>query len=142
MFVIGKMMHKTMCQMVNRENDREALKTILKCIQLLKDDEVNIGVFPEGYCTTDGRLQHFRPGVFKIAQKTKVPIVVCTLQNTPEIFDNLPKLKPTDVQLHLVGVVRPEEYEGMTTVQISDMVFRMMLEDLGPDFAPLEADNT
>ena len=35
-------------------------------------------------------------------------------------------------------VIRPEEYEGMTTVQISDMAFRMMLDDLGPDFAPLE----
>ena len=25
MFVVGKMMHKTLCQLVNRENDREAL---------------------------------------------------------------------------------------------------------------------
>ena len=138
MFLIGKIMHKLMCQMINRENDREALKTILKCIQLLKDDEVNIGVFPEGYCTTDGRLQHFRAGVFKIAQKTKVPIVVCTLKNTAEIFVNLPRLKPTHVQLHLVGIIRPEEYEGLTTVQISDMAFKMMLDDMGPEFAPLE----
>ena len=37
-----------MGQMLNRENDREALKTIVTCIRLLKDDEVSIGVFPEG----------------------------------------------------------------------------------------------
>ena len=48
MFIMGKIMHKILCQPVNRENDREALKTILKCIQLLKTDEVSIGVFPEG----------------------------------------------------------------------------------------------
>ena len=30
MFVIGPMMHKLMAQLINRENDREALKTILK----------------------------------------------------------------------------------------------------------------
>ena len=64
--------------------------------------------------------------------------MVCTVQNTPEIFDNLPKLKRTDVQLHLVGVIRPEEYKGLTTVELSNMAYEMMLEDLGPDFAPLE----
>ena len=29
MFVVGKLMHKMLCQRINRENDREALKTIL-----------------------------------------------------------------------------------------------------------------
>jgi len=138
MFLIGKIMHKLMCQMINRENDREALKTILKCIQMLKDDLVNLCVFPEGYCTLDGRLQHFRPGVFKIPLKTKVPIVVCTVNNTLQIFDNLPKLKPTDVDMHLVGVIQPEEYNGFSTVQLADKVFQMMLQDLGPEYAPLE----
>ena len=142
MFLVGKVMHRLMCQLIDRDNDRQALKVILKCIQLLKDDAVSIGVFPEGYCTLDGRLQHFRPGVFKIAQKTKVPIVVCTVNHTQEIFDNLPKLRPTDVDLHLIGVVRPEEYEGLTTVQLADKVFGMMLDDLGPEYAPLEPEET
>ena len=138
MFLIGQLMHRLLCQLIDRENDRQALKVILKCIQILKEDKASIGVFPEGWCTLDGRLQHFRPGVFKIAQKTKVPIVVCTVNHTQEIFDNLPKLKPTDVDLHLVGIVEPEEYEGLTTVQLADKVFAMMLEDLGPEYAPLE----
>jgi len=138
MFLIGKIMHKLMCQLIDRDNDRQALKVILKCIQLVRDEKMNLGVFPEGYCTLDGRLQHFRPGVFKIAQKTKVPIVVCTVNNTEQIFHNLPKLRPTDVELHLVGVVQPEEFEGLTTVQLADKVFQMMLQDLGPEYAPLE----
>jgi len=139
MFLVGKIMHKLMCQLIDRENDRQALKVILRCIQLVRDEKMNLGVFPEGYCTLDGRLQHFRPGVFKIAQKTKVPIVVCTVNNTAQIFENLPKLKPTDVDVHLVGIVQPEEYEGLTTVQLADKVFEMMLQDLGPEYAPLPA---
>ncbi len=142
MFIIGPLMHKIMCQMIDRDNDREALKTILKCIQMIKNDQVSVGIFPEGYTSEDGRLQHFRPGVFKIAQKTGVPVVVCTLQNTAAIFDNLPKLKKTDVQLHLVGVISPEDYKGMTTVELSDLAHKMMLDDLGPDFAPILAENT
>ena len=138
MFLIGKIMHKLMCQLIDRENDRQALKVILRCIQLVRDEKMNLAVFPEGWCTLDGRLQHFRPGVFKIAQKTKVPIVVCTVNNTQQIFDNLPKLRRTDVDLHLLEVIRPEESEGLTTVQLADKVFQMMLDDLGPEYAPLE----
>ena len=134
MFVVGKIMHKIMCQPIDRENDRSALKTILKCIQLIKDDEVSIGVFPEGYTSKDGKLHHFRSGVFKIAQKTEVPIVVCTIQNTREIFKNLAKLKKTDVHLHLVDVIPAEELKGKTTAQISDMVYEMMIGDLGEGF--------
>ena len=134
MFIVGKIMHKIMCQPLDRENDRAALKTIIKCIQLIKDDEVSIGVFPEGYTSKDGKLHHFRAGVFKIAQKTEVPIVVCTLQNTREIFRNLRKWKPTDVQLHLVDVIPAEELKGKTTVEISDRVYEMMIGDLGETF--------
>ena len=133
MFMVGKVMHKLQCQFINRENDKEALKTILTCIRLIKEDEVSIAVFPEGYIKPDRKLHHFRSGVFKIATKTRVPIVVCTLTNTTEILKNFAKLKPTDVDLHLLKTIQPEEYAGMTTVEIADMVYRMMAEDLGPD---------
>lgn len=138
MFIVGPLMHKTMCQPINRENDREALKTILECIRLIKEDEVSIAVFPEGYIREDGLLHHFRSGVFKIAQKTKVPIVVCTLKNPKEIFTNLPKLKPTEVWLNLVKTISPEEYEGLNTVQIADVVYDLMAKDLGVDLVAEE----
>lgn len=138
MFIVGKAMHKLMCQTINRENDREALKTILKCIQLIKDDEVSIAVFPEGYIHKDKKLHHFRSGVFKIAQKTKVPIVVCTLKNTPKFFENLPKWKRTDVQLHLLDVIQPEQYAEMNTVVLGNWIYEMMAQDLGPELVSQE----
>ncbi len=138
MFIVGKSMHGLTCQTLNRENDREALKTILKCIQLIKDDQVSIGVFPEGYIHKDHKLHHFRSGVFKIAQKTKVPIVVCTLKNTPQVFENMPKLKKTVVDLHLVEVIPPERYEGMSTVELGNLVYDRMAADLGPDMVSTE----
>ncbi len=138
MFIVGKAMHGLTCQTLNRENDREALKTILKCVQLIKDDQVSIGVFPEGYIHKDHKLHHFRSGVFKIAQKTKVPIVVCTLKNTPQVFENMPKLKKTVVDLHLIDVIGPERYEGMTTVDLGNTVYDLMAADLGPDMVSAE----
>lgn len=129
--IINKFMHKIMCQMLDRDDDRQALKVILKCIQLIKEDEVSIGVFPEGYTSKDGKLHAFRSGVFKIAQKANVPIVVCTLNGTYRLFHNLLRLKPTDVQLHLVGVIPAEELKGHTAVEIGERVHEMMLADLG-----------
>ena len=133
-FLVGKIMHKILCQPIDRDNDRAALKTILKCIQLLKEDKVSVCVFPEGYTSKDGKLHHFRNGVFKIAQKANVPIVVCTLQNTRQIFKNMAKLKHTDVPVHLVEVIPAEELKGLTTVQIGERVYEAMISDLGEAF--------
>jgi 1-acyl-sn-glycerol-3-phosphate acyltransferase len=134
MFVIGPMMHKIQCQLINRENDREALKTILKCIQILKEDKASIGVFPEGgILSEDGKLHHFRPGVFKIAQKANVPIVVCTMKNTLNSVPNLLHLKPTHVELNVLEVIPPEEIKGVTTVDIAHRCHDLMAEDLGAD---------
>lgn len=140
MFVVGKFMHKILCQLMNRENDREALKTILKCVEIIKEDKASVAVFPEGYIKPDRKLHHFRSGVFKIAQKTKVPIVVCTLQNTHHVFHNGLRLKPTHVHLHLVDVIQPEQYAGMTTVDLGNMVYEMMARDLGPENVSTEED--
>ncbi len=132
--VINKFLHKTMCQSIERENDRQGLRVVLKCIQLLKDDLVSVAVFPEGYTTRDGKLRHFRPGAFKIAQKTGVPIVVCTINGTKPLFHNLKTYSATRAELHLVDVIQPEDYAGKTTAQIGDMVYEMMIGDLGEAF--------
>lgn len=128
---VGKIMHKILCQLLDREDDRQALRVILKCVELLKTDKCSIAVFPEGYCSRDGKFQNFRPGVFKIALKTKVPIVVCTIRNTKPIVKNGLRGRPTDVELHLLDVVAPERYEGMKTTQLSAMIHEMMAADLG-----------
>ena len=134
MFVIGPMMHKIQCQLINRENDREALKTILKCIQIIKEDKASIAVFPEGgILSEDGKLHHFRPGVFKIAQKANVPIVVCTLHNTKDVVRNIKRLKGSSVEMRVLGVIGAEELRGVTAVDVAHRCYDLMAADMGPD---------
>ena len=130
MFLIGKIMHRLMCQLINRENDREALKTILKCIQMIREDQVSVAVFPEGYTSHDGKVHHFRSGVFKIATKAQVPIVVCGLQNTEKVFHNRKHLKATKIPLRVAGIIQPDTYQGRTAVEISQEAYEMMLSGL------------
>lgn len=132
--IVGILMRRILCQFVNRENDREALKTIIHCISILKERKANVAVFPEGKKSTDRYLlHHFRPGVFKMAQKANVPIVVCTLQGTQNILPNATKLRRTDIRLNLLEVIPAEELKGITTVDIAHRVHGIMAADLGAE---------
>lgn len=133
MFVVGPMMHKIQCQMIDRENDREALKTILKCIKILKEDKASIGVFPEGYIHDDRKLHRFRPGVFKIAQKAQVPIVVCTLKGSAYALQRVTQYRPSRVELSVLETIPAQELVGVTTTEIAERVYKLMAEDLGPE---------
>lgn len=144
MFLVNKVMPKLLCPTINRENDREALKTILQCIGLLKNDTVSIAIFPEGRINPYRKLAHFRPGVFKIAQKANVPIVVCTLQGTNHVIGRLLKGKGSTVDVHLLDVIPAESLSGRSTVDIAEQVYAMMAADLGPEnvLTPEEEENT
>ena len=131
--LVGQAMHKMLCQFINRENDREALKTILRCIQIIKEDKASIVVFPEGYVSLDGRLRHFRSGSFKIAQKAGVPIVVCTVHNTKRMMDDLLHLRKSWAQVHLVDVLDAETVKSIPTPELAEKVYEMMISDLGED---------
>ena len=132
--IVGPLMLKIQCQLLDRENDRAALKTILRCISILKEDKANIAVFPEGGIIKDGKLLHrFRPGVFKIAQKAGVPIVVCTLNGTQNIVENVKHFRQTRIDFHLLEVIPAEELRGVTTVDIAQRVHAIMAADLGPE---------
>lgn len=134
MFIIGPMMHRLLCQMIDRNNDREALKTIIKCIRLLQEDKVSVGVFPEGGISKpDRKLHRFRAGVFRIAQKAAVPVAVCTLKNTKYVIPNMAKLRPTQVELDIVAVLEVPELKGSTTAQIAEKAYQIMAQNLGPE---------
>ena len=138
MFIVGKLMHKLLCQPINRENDKEALKTIIKCIQILREDKASVAVFPEGYIQEDKKLHHFRPGVFKIAKKANVPIVVCTMKNTKDAIPNMLHLRKTDIEVSLLDVIYPESYADLDTTEMARQIYERMAADLGPDLVAEE----
>ena len=133
MAIIGQMLPRILGQFIDRENDRNALRTILKCISILKEDKASVAVFPEGKITGDDKLHQFRPGVFKMATKAGVPIVVCTLFGTQDITKNVKRLRRTHIRLHLVDVIPAEELKGVTTVDIAHRVHALMAQSLGPE---------
>ncbi len=127
--IAGRALHKACFLSIDRENDREALKTIIKATQLIKGDEASIAVYPEGTRNQEGKgLLPFRNGVFKIAQRAKVPVVVATVKNSEKVLRNFP-WRATDVYLKVCRVITIEEMEGLKTNDIGDEAKKcMMLE--------------
>lgn len=85
------------CQFLDRDNIKEGLKTVLKCIELVKKGS-SIWIFPEGTRSPGDEMLPFKEGSFKIAEKTDCPIVPVAISNTEEIFENhIPWVKSTHV---------------------------------------------
>lgn len=122
---IGKIIRLLNGLFIDRENDREAAKTIIEAIRILKSDKASIGIFPEGYTSKQCELLPFRNGSFKIALKAKVPIVVCVINNTREIPKRMFRFT-TKVDFRIVDVIYPEAFEDMNTTELGDMVHQKM----------------
>lgn len=123
---IGRHLMNRSCYLaIERNNPREGMKTILRAISLLGNDAVSIGVFPEGTRSKTTELLEFKPGCFKIAEKTKSPIIVGVTQGTEKIHKNFP-WKPTHVYFDVIKVLYPQDYEGKTTVEISECVYALI----------------
>ena len=58
-----------------------------------------------------------------------MPIVVCAINNTRELPKRIFRL-PTTVEFRFLDVIYPEQFEGMNTQQIGDIIHIKMEEAL------------
>ena len=65
---------------------REALKSIMEGIKEIKNGQ-SIVLFPEGTRNMGNEIKPFKEGGFKLATKTKVPVIPIALSNTFKVFE-------------------------------------------------------
>lgn len=75
------------CLFLDRDNMKEGLKTILKGIDLVKNDGISIAIFPEGTRSKGPDMLPFKEGSLKIAEKSGCKIVPMVQKNTRSIFE-------------------------------------------------------
>lgn len=94
---ISRWMRYLNCQFLDRDDIKAGMKTILKCIELIKAG-TSIFICPEGTRTSGDEMLPFKEGSFKIAAKTGCPIVPVAINNTEALFeDHLPWVKKAKV---------------------------------------------
>ena len=112
--VFGRFIRKCCFMAIDRDNPRNAIKTINKAAELLKKGEVSIGIYPEGTRSKNCEMLPFHNGVFKIAQKADADIVALTVSGTEKIHKRYP-FKHTDVYIDVLDVISAKNGKEMKT---------------------------
>ena len=129
--IINSLVRKCCFMTIDRDNPKNAMKAIMRAARLIENNEVSIGIYPEGTRNQNYQtgLLSFHNGVFKIAQLAKSPIVATTIRGTEKIAKNAP-FKRTKIVIDIVDVIMPEEINRVRTNVIGDRIIEKMNEVL------------
>lgn len=108
-------------QAMDREDLRQSMRVIIEVSKQVSEG-INYVIFPEGTRSKEGNVVGtFKAGSYKIATKTKCPIVPVALIDAYKPFDEK-GLKKTTVQIYYLEPVTYEQYQGMQTAEIAALV--------------------
>ena len=88
----------------------------------------NVGLFPEGGCSRDGKLRDFRRGVALLAHKTGRPVIPCAILGTYEALPvkaKWPKFLPLKVKIGTPICLLKEFDDLIDDVFLQEGVFRI-----------------
>lgn len=106
---------------MDREDVRQSMTVINNVIKEVKAGR-NYLIFPEGTRSRKGNeMLEFHSGSFKCATKTKCPVVPVAFINSFKVLDEK-GCKPVTVQIHYLEPISYEEYEGMNTTELANLV--------------------
>ena len=125
--VFGRFIRKCCFMAIDRENPKNAIKTIQKAAELLIKGQVSVGIYPEGTRSNTCKLLPFHNGIFKIAQRADASIVVLAVSGTENIHKNYP-FHHTDVYFDVIDVLPAEFVKENRTDVIGERV-RIGLEN-------------
>lgn len=114
------------CIQIDRENNREAAKSILKGIEQIKNGMI-MAIFPEGGIKdrNDEQMVAMRAGAYKLATKAEAPIVPITLIGTTDVKYRAP-WRTTKIKVIIHEPIYKETYEAMSTTDLADHVMKLV----------------
>lgn len=120
--VAGGLMHKCGFLPIDRESPRNSMRTLHKCVDIIKNGAASVCIYPEGHRSETGELQEFKDGVFYVAKKANCPVVVMTVR-----YKKRP-LWGKKVFLDYKAVIEPETFKEKNTHAIAEEVREIMLQ--------------
>lgn len=106
---------------LDKRDMKSQMKTIMKISDEVKEGRRYI-VFPEGgYDHNRNELQDFMAGSFKCATRAKAPIVPVAIIDSYKPF-GMNSLRKVKTQVHFLEPIFFEEYAGMKTAEIAELV--------------------
>ena len=127
--LLGFLMTDIDCLFLDRTDNRQALKVILRAIELMKKGH-SMFVFPEGTRSkTEGEFLPFHAGSFKIATNPKAPIVPVTIVGMGDVLeDHFPKIKAARVVIEFGAPIETDSLSRDEQKELSERVRNLMME--------------
>lgn len=126
--MVSRWMKYMNCLFLDRDDIRQGMQTILEGIELLKNG-TSIYIAPEGTRNTGDELLEFHAASFKLAEKSKCPIVPVAINNTEAVFENhLPWIRKAHVIIEYCEPIDMEDMERSEKKAIPNKV-RMILQE-------------
>ena len=104
---------------IDRENNREALKTILQAADYLKRGVCSVGIYPEGTRSKTCELLPFHYGSFKAAQRGGAPVAVCCVTGTEKLKRGF-LLHPHRVRFEVLELIEAEQVKAMSSKDLAE----------------------
>lgn len=127
--ICGAFIHKAGFIPVDRENNKNGLKAIIKAVKFITEYKTSIYICPEGTRSKTGEMLPFHAGSFKIATKANVDIVVASVKNADLIHKRFP-FRRTHVYFEILDVIKREEYETKNTEDLAKQAFDLIKENM------------
>lgn len=116
---------------LDRDNNREAIKTLSKASEILSNDTAIVCIFPEGTRNkTNDTLLEMHAGSFKPALKAKKKTVVCSIKGSNKIKCHL-SIKRQYVYVNILGILDSTSFES--TQELKEKAYNLILNDLKKD---------
>jgi 1-acyl-sn-glycerol-3-phosphate acyltransferase len=106
---------------LNRENNREGIKTMLQAIDYAKAGQPMF-IFPEGTRSQSKTMIPFRDGAFKLAEKSEKNISILVIHNAYAHS----WFKPVTIDVEFLPVMTYEDYKPLPTVELSKQIHLKM----------------
>lgn len=116
--VVGPGTYATGSLAIDRENNREALKTIMRAAEQIKSGMCNMMIYPEGTRSRTGELLDFHAGSFKIAQRANCDLVICAIDGSEKVGKRL--FRPTKVVMTVLETVPADKVKAMSTEALAE----------------------
>ena len=114
---------------IDRQDVKASLKVITKMTEDVKQGR-NYVIFAEGTRSREGNhLLSFKGGTFKSAVNARCPIVPVALIDCFKPFD-VNSIKKQKVQVRFLEPLQPEQYVGLRTIQIADIVHDKIQQEI------------
>ena len=127
--IVGNYIHNAGFLAIDRGNGMRALRTLKQAADMVKNNGIDIGIYPEGTRSKNGELLRFRPGAFILSKRANAPIVVMTTKGTENITKNA-FFRKTIVELNILGVISTEKQAELESDALSALVRGMIEEGL------------